>query len=194
MLWLYLGLAGAVALMLALTTARVLMAAFTTVSSDRTADVAVVLGAAVRGDAPSPVFAGRIEHAVRLLEARVVEAIVLTGGRPAGAPVAESEVARQYARSLGVDDSRILVERHSTTTWTNLVEAAAVVEAAGYRSMLIVSDPLHMGRAMSMARTLALEAAPAPTARAGTRTPMGRLYMLAREVAALLRFSLLKTR
>ena len=75
-----------------------------------------------------------------------------------------------------------------------VIEAAAVVEAAGYRSMLIVSDPLHMGRAMSMARTLALEAAPAPTARAGTRTPMGRLYMLAREVAALLRFSLLKTR
>lgn len=194
MLWLYLGLGGLVVAMLSITTARVLTTALTTVSSGRTADVAVVLGAAVRGDDPSPVFAGRIEHAVSLLEARAVEALVLTGGRPAGAPVAESEVARQYARSLGVDDSRILVEHHSTTTWTNLVEAAAVVEAAGYRSMLIVSDPLHMSRAMCMARKLALDAAPAPTARTGTRAPMGRVYMLAREVGALLRFSLLGTR
>ena len=56
-------------------------------------DAAIVLGAAVYGEEPSPVFRERIHHAVQLYEQQQVNSIIFTGGRGDGDTVAESEVA-----------------------------------------------------------------------------------------------------
>jgi uncharacterized SAM-binding protein YcdF (DUF218 family) len=147
------------------------------------ADVAIVLGAAVRGTEPSPVFAARIDHAIDLYRRGRVWRIVFTGGLGAGDRLAESEAARRYAVRAGVPDDRIAVETRSRITYTNLVEARALLASRGPAPrVLIVSDPLHLRRAVTMARDLGLDAHPAPTPTTRYRSWRTRLPFLGREV------------
>jgi len=134
---------------------------------DARADVAIVLGAAVSGGEPSPVFRERIAHGVDLYEAGRVERLLFTGGRGEGTSIAESEAARVMAVAEGIPDEAILTEDESTTTMHNLVEAQLVMRDAGAETALIVSDPLHMRRAMEMAEALGIQAqsSAAPTSR-----------------------------
>jgi len=127
------------------------------------ADAAIVLGAAIHDGEPSPVFRARIDHAIALYESDMVERIIFTGGRAPGDDLAESEAARDYAVDLGVEPEHIFIETSSTTTWENLVEASALVEAHGVGKIILVSDPMHMRRAMAMAGDLGLDCAPSPT-------------------------------
>src|SRR5688572_32443685 len=74
------------------------------------ADVAIVLGAAVWGTEPSPVFAARIDHAIALYRGGRVGRILFTGGVGTRERDAEAEVARRYAVRAGVPDRDIAVE------------------------------------------------------------------------------------
>ena len=127
------------------------------------ADAAVVLGAAVANGAPTPVFKERIQHAINLYKARKVRVLVLTGGVGAGDTLAESEVARGYCLARGVAPQDIAIETRSRSTYENLVQARRVLDARGLQRSLIVSDPLHMRRAVTEARDVGIDAYPSPT-------------------------------
>lgn len=146
------------------------------------ADAAIVLGAAVWGTRPSPVFAARIDHAVTLYQRGQVRRIIFTGGIGAGDQYAESEIARRYAVQAGVSSSQIDVETRSTITYTNLREAQAFVSSDPAARVLIVSDPLHMRRAVTMAQDLGLDAYPAPTPTSRYRSWRTKAGFLGREV------------
>ena len=126
-------------------------------------DVAIVLGAAVWEERPSPIFEERIRHAVQLYADGNVEAIIFTGGRGRGDRLSEAEVARRYALGRGVAASDIICETDSHDTWQNLTGGRAIVKAHGWETVLIVSAPLHMKRATTMAQDLGLAAYPSPT-------------------------------
>jgi uncharacterized SAM-binding protein YcdF (DUF218 family) len=129
----------------------------------RNADAAIVLGAAVYDDKPSPVFLERIRHGVNLYKRGVVRKLVLSGGKAQGDSLAEAEAARVYALENGVAAEDVLVETSSTTTWENFTCALPVMQHAGVKRVLVVSDPMHMRRSMAMARTLGIEAYASPT-------------------------------
>lgn len=126
-----------------------------------------MLGAAVWQERPSPVFAERLNHAIWLLQQQRVDYLILTGGRGEGDTQAEAEVARRYALQAGVPGERILTESVSTITAENLSEACGLMRQHGLQSAFIVSDPLHMQRAMLLARDIGIRAhaAPTPTSR-----------------------------
>jgi uncharacterized SAM-binding protein YcdF (DUF218 family) len=126
------------------------------------ADAAVVLSAAVIDGEPAPIFAERINHAIALYEAGIVEYIIFTGTYR-DHPAAESEAARDYALRLGVPAERIHIETSSRITFENLQQAKLVAEEQQMSRLLLVSDPLHMKRAMRMAGDLGLNASPSPT-------------------------------
>lgn len=132
-------------------------------SSAEPADVAIVLGAAVWRDRPSPVFRERIRHAVALYHSGQVERLIFTGGVGRGDRLAESEVARAFAVSLGVPAEDIAIETESAITYENLVQACGIMTREGWDSALVVSDPFHMKRAVTIARDIGLDAAPSPT-------------------------------
>jgi uncharacterized SAM-binding protein YcdF (DUF218 family) len=146
------------------------------------ADVAIVLGAAVWGTEPSPVFAARIDHGVALYRRVRVRRLVFTGGVGAGNRDAEAEVGRRRAIAAGVPDRQIAVETRSTITFENLREAKALLSAEGAPRVLIVSDPLHMRRAVTMARDLGLDAHPAPTPTSRYRSWRSKARFLGREL------------
>jgi uncharacterized SAM-binding protein YcdF (DUF218 family) len=129
----------------------------------READAAIVLGAAVFGDRPSPVLRERINHAIGLYEAGYVDVIIFTGGLGHTARVTEAEASAAYAQVRGVPAEAILLETTSTTTRENLRNARVIAAENGLKSFLIVSTPFHMKRAISIADDLSMEAYSSPT-------------------------------
>jgi uncharacterized SAM-binding protein YcdF (DUF218 family) len=96
-------------------------------------------------------------------------------------PHAEAEVARKWALARRIPAAAIRIETRSRTTHQNLVEARAIMRAEGLRTALIVSDPLHLPRAMRMARDLGIDARPGPATTSRYRSGWTRLPFLLRE-------------
>ncbi|MBN1533531.1 MAG: YdcF family protein [Spirochaetes bacterium] len=148
----------------------------------RRADAAIVLGAAVWRDQPSPVFKERINHAIGLYKRGMVKKIIFTGARDSRNEAPASEVARRYAMARRVPSRDILVETQSRTTLENLRYASRLGGAHRLKSYLIVSDPLHMKRAMLMAGNLHLSAYQAPTPTTRYRGWGSKMQFLSREI------------
>ena len=136
---------------------------FRNTTYDGPADAAVVLGAAVWTKDPSPVFKERINHAVNLYRNARVRKLIFTGGQGNPGEPTEASAARDYTVQSGVPANDILLEDKSHTTYENILNAKQLADAHGLRTVLIVSDPLHMKRAMTMARDVGLAAHPSPT-------------------------------
>jgi len=136
---------------------------FRTTTYDGPADAAVVLGAAVWTRDPSPVFKERINHAIDLYRKGRVRKLIFTGGQGNPGEPTEASAARDYALQSGLPASDILIEDKSHTTYENILNAKQLADTHGLRTVLIVSDPLHMKRAMTMARDVGFEAHPSPT-------------------------------
>jgi uncharacterized SAM-binding protein YcdF (DUF218 family) len=136
---------------------------YSNASSDGPSDAAIVLGAAVWGANVSPVFKERINHGIDLYRKGTVRKLIFTGGQGNPGEPTESSAARDYALQLGIPAGDILIEEKSHTTYENILYAKQLTDAHGLRKVLIVSDPLHMKRAVAMARDLGLVADPSPT-------------------------------
>ncbi len=145
-------------------------------------DCAIVLGAAAYGSKPSPVFEERIRHAISLYREKQVSKIIFTGGYGTGAPHAESEVGAAYAIRAGVPAADTLVELRSRTTRQNLAEAKRLMDAHGMETAILVSDPLHMRRAMWMAEDLGISAVSSPTPTTRYRSLKTKWQFLRREL------------
>ncbi|GHH60632.1 YdcF family protein [[Pseudomonas] boreopolis] len=123
------------------------------------ADVVIVLGAAAYDARPSPVFEERIRHGLDLYRAGYAPKLIFTGGfGGSGARFSESQVARRYALRHDVPQQDILIETVSRTTRQNLEQARALMQAHGMHRAIIVSDPLHMARALRLCRELGIDA------------------------------------
>lgn len=135
---------------------------------DVRADAIIVLGAAAYDARPSPVFEERIRHGIDLYKRDRAPTLIFTGGFGGnGARFSESQVARRYAIRNGVPDSAILIETASRNTIENLSQAAALMRARKLGRAIIVSDPLHMSRALRICGNveIACLGSPTPTSR-----------------------------
>lgn len=150
----------------------------------RAADAAIVLGAAVYRERPSPVFRERINHAIQLYEDGLVRKIIFTGGVGHRDQLSEAEVGRNYALARGVPQEAILIEPNSTSTLENLANAKLLAEQHGLDSYLIVSTPFHMRRALSLADDLEMEAYTSPTRTTRWLNWFTRSLAFSREVVA----------
>ena len=147
----------------------------------RQADAAVVLGASVYDNSPSPVFRERIDHAVDLYNDGYVNAIIMTGGVGEGNIRSEADIAREYAEQQGVPAEVIFKEEESSITAGNLEMARQEMSEQGFNTALIVSDPLHMKRAMMYADDLGMKAYSSPTPTSLYRSWKTKLPFLFRE-------------
>lgn len=149
--------------------------------SDASADAAIVLGAAVWSSGVSPVFRERINHGIDLYQKGKVRKLIFTGGQGNPGEPTESSAARDYALQSGVPLQDILIEQKSHTTYENIRYAKEVADAHGIKRVLIVSDPLHMKRAVLMAQDVGLIAEPSPTPSTRYQGLKSQLGLLAHE-------------
>lgn len=136
---------------------------FSTVDEKKSADAAIILGAAAWYKRPSPVFEERINHGIWLYRNGYVKKLILTGGKSKNAPFSEAFVARRYALKNQVPQEDIFIEEESLTTRENLQNAKKLMEENHLADAIIVSDPMHMKRAMQIASDLGIKAWSSPT-------------------------------
>jgi uncharacterized SAM-binding protein YcdF (DUF218 family) len=146
------------------------------------ADAAVVMGATVFRNRPSPVFRERINHAIDLYQSGIVQYVIFTGGLAGNDELAESEAARNYAIANGVPAEHILIETKSDTSCLNLIEAKRIMDEQDFDQVLIVSDPLHMRRTMWLAEQIGIEALSSPTPTSRYQSFDRRAGFLLREI------------
>ncbi len=128
------------------------------VDAARRADAIIVLGSAVwSGERPGPSLAARTRHAIALYKAGYASHLIFSGGL-GRFPPSEAEAMRRLATSAGVPADAIVLEDQSHSTEENLANSKTLMDAHGWHSALIVSDPFHLLRAETMAYDLGIEA------------------------------------
>ena len=121
------------------------------------ADAIVVLGAAQYDGKPSPVFAGRLDHAALLYEQGRSERVLVLGAGQPGDRFTEAEAGTAYLVEQGVPAEIIVPVPEGHTTFESLEAAAPVMRDAGMNSAFLVSDPWHNARVERMARDLGID-------------------------------------
>jgi len=136
---------------------------YASVNTKKQADAALVLGAAVWGNQPSPVFRQRINHAILLYKRQQIRKIIFTGGKGDLKLYTESEIAKKYALNQGVAENDIILESSSKSTIENIQYSLPLMKKNKLASILLVSDPLHMKRSMMIAKDFKLTVYSSPT-------------------------------
>lgn len=144
-------------------------------------EVGMVLGASTWKNEPSPVYRERIRHAVQLYQAGVVRRLLFTGCPTFPGEQSCGEVGARAAIAAGVPESAVEYEGRSRVTRENLLEARDLLETCGARTAVIITDPLHMRRAMAMATALGIQASPGGTPTSALERPGIRTRFLLRE-------------
>lgn len=145
------------------------------------ADVAVILGAAAYNGEVSPVYRERINHGITLYEAGYVDRLIVTGGTADQEEESDASAAKKYLLSQGIPEEAVLIEDQSSITQENLENSKAIMEENGYETALIVSDPLHMKRAMLLAEDAGITAYSSPTPSTRYISLRTKIPFLARE-------------
>lgn len=127
-------------------------------------DAILVLGRQLEEDRLTTVFEGRLAHAEALWRQGFAPRIFVAGGTTGTALRSEASAGRDWLVARGVPEAVILMEDRSQHTLENLFNVRADMRKAGWRTLLMVSDPLHLARAKATARGLDLEVwcSPAP--------------------------------
>ena len=144
-------------------------------------DVAIVLGAGTSNGEVSPVYRERINHGIWLYENDYVDYLILTGGIGEGNNASDAYIAKQYALSKSVPEQAIFIEEKSTITEENLENAKMIMDENSFDTAIIVSDPLHMKRAILMAGDYGIDACSSPTPTTMYRSFKTKIPFLARE-------------
>ncbi|MEM1328223.1 MAG: YdcF family protein [Bacteroidota bacterium] len=128
----------------------------TTISSDSTYEVAVLLGGYHNSDGKPDdgrfVFgdaANRFTQTLELYQAGRIERILLTGGRSDVLERNEAEAPRasQLLQLLGVPDSAIIVEAQARNTHENAMHTKVYLDSLGYDHCLLITSAFHLHRA-----------------------------------------------
>lgn len=154
---------------------------FSTKDQRQKADVAIILGAAAYNGEVSPVFRERINHGIILYQEGCVDRLIVTGGTAEGAEESEASAARDYLLSQGIPEEAVLLEEESSITQENLENSKVIMEENGFETAIIVSDPLHMKRAMLLAEDAGIKAYSSPTPTSRYVSLRTKIPFLARE-------------
>ena len=144
-------------------------------------DAAIVLGAATTDGVVSPVYRERINHGIWLYDNGYVDYLILTGGTGDGNAISDALAAKNYAIDMGIPDHKIFIEEQSTITEENLQNAKKIMDENALETAIIVSDPLHMKRAMLMAKDYGITAYTSPTATSMYKSLKTKIPFLLRE-------------
>lgn len=126
-------------------------------------DVIVVLGASQYDGRPSPVLRARLEHALALYRAGVAPVLAPIGGKRPTDWCTEAEACRTWLLGQGVPAQDVLAIGEGVDTVRSLRALERACAERGWRSVVLVSDPWHQLRCLTIAADLGLRAASSPT-------------------------------
>ncbi|MGC8463118.1 MAG: YdcF family protein [Acidimicrobiales bacterium] len=126
------------------------------------AQAIVVMGAAQYDGTPSPDLRARLDEALLLWRQHLAPLIAVTGSKQPGDQYTEAQAAATYLELHGVPAADVL-EAGGRDSWSNLADAAPLLQARHATDVLLVTDPFHEDRSLAIATDVGLHASPTPT-------------------------------
>ncbi len=155
------------------------------------ADTIIVLGCpSYEGNVAGPTFSAcvqaRAHHAAALYHRGLSSHIIPTGG-PTGPPPSEAAAMSSVLRGDGVPLSAITPEEQARDTVQNIRYSRAIMQAHGWRTAILVTEPHHIKRAGVIAHDAGITIYPSPaTDSPGWHSPSARRDNLLRDARALM--------
>ncbi len=151
-------------------------------------DVIVVLGAAQFNGTPTPVLQLRIDKASEVFKSGLAKKIITVGGGAVGDRTTEAQSSANSLRAHGIASKNIIVVPIGRDTLTSTKNYVAEMKKHGWKSVIVVTDPFHCYRAISMAKDLGAAATCAPDkGQANLWSSSGARYVI-RETGAYLAY------
>ena len=140
-------------------------------------DCILVLGAAVKGNEPSPMLSDRLDSAIELYNQGKAPKIIMSGDH-SDQYYNEVKVMKKYAINKGLPSSDIFMDHAGLSTYESLYRAKNLFQA---KRIIIVTQKYHLYRALYIANSLGIEAVGVPS---NPRSYSGQILRDIREIAA----------
>lgn len=145
-------------------------------------DYIMVLGAKVKGEVPSLALKYRLQVAAKYAKKHPNIPIILTGGQGKDELITEAEAGRRFLVNEGIDESRLILEDQSTSTFENF-EFAKKQADIKHKKGVIVSNNFHLYRSSIIAKRLGYDMHPL-----AAKTPdVVKVKVVVREYAAIIK-------
>ena len=152
------------------------------------ADVIVVLGAAQFNGRPSAALEARLIEAKRIFSFGFAPRIITVGGGAPGDRTTEAASGRAWLLSRGVPASAVTSIPKGRDTLVSTQSYIAEMKLKNLRRVIIVTDPYHCLRAMTMANDLGAKSYCSPVRTGANSLLHPNLHYLVRETGAYLAY------
>ncbi|MEY4037507.1 MAG: hypothetical protein RL201_888 [Actinomycetota bacterium] len=128
----------------------------------RQADVIAVLGAAQLNGRPGEVLEARLTEAKRIYKNGLAPRIITVGAGAPGDRTTEAASGKYWLTNNGVKSKSITSLEVGRDTWVETQNYVKFMKIKKLRDVIIVTDPFHCRRAMTMANDLGVVATCSP--------------------------------
>jgi uncharacterized SAM-binding protein YcdF (DUF218 family) len=154
----------------------------------RQADVIVVLGTAQLNGKPGDALEGRLVEAKRIFDLGYAPTIITVGAGAPGDRTTEAASGKYWLRTEGIPSRKITAVEEGRDTLTSTKAYAAVMKKRYVSDVIIVTDPFHCARAITMAKDQGVLATCSPVQTGPNTLDNSGYRYLMREAAAYLAY------
>jgi uncharacterized SAM-binding protein YcdF (DUF218 family) len=154
----------------------------------RQADVIVVLGTAQLNGKPGDALEARLVEAQRIFELGYAPTIITVGAGAPGDRTTEAASGKYWLRNQGIPSRKITAVEEGRDTLTSTKAYALVMKKRYVSDVIIVTDPFHCARAITMANDQGVLATCSPVQTGPNTLDNSGYRYLIREAAAYLAY------
>jgi vancomycin permeability regulator SanA len=128
----------------------------------RNGDVIVVLGAAQLDGRPGEVLQARLDEAKRIYDLGLAPRIITVGAGAPGDRTTEAASGKYWLTTNGIRSKNVTALEVGRDTWVSTENYVKFMKLKKMKDVIIVTDPFHCRRAMTMANDLGVVATCSP--------------------------------
>jgi uncharacterized SAM-binding protein YcdF (DUF218 family) len=128
----------------------------------RNADVIVVLGAAQLDGRPGEVLQARLDEAKRIYDLGLAPRIITVGAGAPGDRTTEAASGKYWLTTNGIKSKNVTALEVGRDTWVSTENYVKFMQLKKMKDVIIVTDPFHCRRSMTMANDLGVVATCSP--------------------------------
>jgi uncharacterized SAM-binding protein YcdF (DUF218 family) len=152
------------------------------------ADVIVVLGAAQFDGRPSDVLEARLIEVHRIFLLGYAPSIITVGAGAPGDRTTEAASAKKWLLAKGIKNSSVRAIEKGRDTFVSTKSYISLMKSRGWKSVILVTDPYHCLRAITMASDMGAQATCSPVRQGANSLEHFNARYLLRETGAYLSY------
>jgi len=154
----------------------------------RKGDVIVVLGAAQLDGRPGEVLEARLIEAKRIYDLGLAPQIITVGAGAPGDRTTEAASGKYWLTTNGIKSKKVTALEVGRDTWVSTENYVKFMKIKEMKDVIVVTDPFHCRRAMTMANDLGVVASCSPVKTGPNALENSRKRYLIREAGAYLAY------